>query len=278
MLSTPLMLLSLLTFLPPKCFVRGDWKRSTASQESWIIHRLWRKRFSIYITILEDFHQILPGCYRAAALISACSRHLSIPLGLSGFWAFLEKYRDTAFINSAWEFLCAWPVFFFVPIFSEFFLLFQVDNFPIDLLWCERGHQHLPIGTGKSRGGSMKSSPAGTLLRSSKRRSRFSIFFFLSAFWFSLLPGFGWYWRHPTAQCSCAQEQMQVLDLPIAISKRECQEWEEVEWGNVCSLCSVSQGLGGRHIFLFECWDQSWERTSEIKTEKQQIWALYCTW
>lgn len=188
MLSTPLMLLSLLTFLPPKCFVRGDWKRSTASQESWIIHRLWSKRFSSYITILEDFHQILPGCYRAAALISACSRHLSIPLGLSGFWAFLEKYRDTAFINSAWEFLCAWPVFFFVPIFSEFFLLFQVDNFPIDLLWCERGHQHLPIGTGKSRGGSMKSSPAGTLLRSSKRRSRFSIFFSSqhSGFLFSL--------------------------------------------------------------------------------------------
>lgn len=190
------------------CLPSTSWeetgRRAQHLKCSWIIHRLWSKRLSRYITILEDFHQILPGCYRADVLISACSCHVRSPLGLSGSGAFFEKQKDTASINSACEFLCAWPVSFSILNFSELVLIFQLDNFPIGLLWCERARQHFPIGTAKSRGRSpRKSSPAVTLLRSSKGRSRFSLLF-PSALCFSLLSSFGWCLWHITAQCSCA--------------------------------------------------------------------------
>lgn len=100
--------------LPPHLSVSQVLCKRRQEEEHSISNVAELFRLSSYITTLEDFHQILPGCYRAAALISACSHLLSIPLSLSESWAFLEKYRDTAFINSPCEFLCARPVSFFI--------------------------------------------------------------------------------------------------------------------------------------------------------------------
>lgn len=105
--------------------------------------------------------------------------------------------------ESLWIPLCPTCVLFH-PEFSEFVLIFQLDNFPIDLLWWERTCQRFLIGTRKNRDHSpRKSSPAVTLLRAGKEEIGF-LLFFLWAFCFSVLPSFGWYWWHITAQWSCA--------------------------------------------------------------------------
>lgn len=112
-----------------------------------------------------------------------------------------------------------WPVYFFILACAEFVLMLQLDNFPIDLWWCEREQQHFPISAGKSHGHSSgESSLAVTLLRSSKGKSRFSFSPQHSAFLSSLaLDGVdGISLSSAPTHLQAAQEQLQVPDLPVA--------------------------------------------------------------
>lgn len=164
-------------------------------------------------------------------------------------------------------FLCVWPVPFFILASAEFVLMLQMDNFPIDLLWCWREWHCFPIANGKS----YVHSPYqlwpcwGAARRKVDFRFPLSTLLFSSPLlWLVLMahhcPGLLHTCKLLKYSCS-----YQTCLLP------SCRE-AEVRWWRSEGKCLffVLSLAGPRRymLFSFQCWDQSWERGQLKPTQK----------
>lgn len=285
---------SLCAAFPPRLFAsKALYKRkleeqriiSNVANPGELFTALWSKRpfpHSGYVIILKDVRRVL--CWLLQGSCSDLSMQLPLQHPswfewiLGRLWEKIMGMQPSVTVPACSS---VWPVYFFILACAEFVLMLQLDNFPIDLRWCEREQQHFPISAGKSHGHSSgESSLAVTLLRSSKGKSRFS--FFASALCFSLLPCFGWCWWHITVQrsyapASCTRTAAGARPAYSLLVERQKQDGEGVR---ECLFIVLSLAGPERHA-LFSFWvlrPVLRERAAETKTENQQIWTLFCTW